>query len=337
MIKFGVAGIPLTSKGRTYIDSIEDVANLGLNSLEVQLLRVNVSEDPAIEYVDMEPKDVTDSIIVDVLRPDDTGNYKSIGTEKQIEEDDIVQEIFWNMARNYDELKEGSEIAKELDIDISMHAPYYMDLLNGGEMAEKSLNHLKWSLLIGKAMGAKRIITHTGFYTKKKTESLKNALDIYQYVATEYPHEKGYPYIGIESSGKKDLFGTQKELFYLADRIPDVEPILNFPHIHSINNGSLIDAKNFEDVMNAFSKYSKYDLYTEFGGVSYESGNELKITAIKHGDLKFETLAEVISANDRDMDIISMSPLLEHDAQYMELMYWRALSKKYQKKLTKKI
>ena len=37
----------------------------------------------------MYPKDVTDSIIVDVLRPDDTGNYRSIGTEKEIEEDDI--------------------------------------------------------------------------------------------------------------------------------------------------------------------------------------------------------------------------------------------------------
>ncbi|MGE9811242.1 TIM barrel protein [Ferroplasma acidiphilum] len=337
MIKFGVAGIPLTSKGRTYMDSIQEVANLGLNSLEVQLLRVNVSEDPAIEYVDMYPKDVTDSIIVDVLRPDDTGNYTSIGTEKKIEEDDIVQEIFWNMARNYDELKEGSEIARELDVDISMHAPYYMDLLNGGEMAEKSLNHLRWSLLIGKAMGAKRIITHTGFYTRKKSESLKNALDIYADVAKNFSHENGYPYIGVEASGKKDLFGTQKELFYLADRIPEVEPILNFPHIHSINNGSLIDAKNFEDVVAAFAKYAKYDLYSEFGGVEYDNGNELKITAIKHGDLKFETLAEVISTSDRDMDIISMSPLLEHDAQYMELMYWRALSKKYQKKLAKKL
>ena len=70
MIKFGVAGIPLTSKGRTYIDSIEDVANLGLNSLEVQLLRVNVSEDPAIEYVDMYPKDVTDGV---VEKPDVVG------------------------------------------------------------------------------------------------------------------------------------------------------------------------------------------------------------------------------------------------------------------------
>jgi deoxyribonuclease-4 len=337
MIKFGVAGIPLTSKGRTYIDSIEDIGNLGLNSLEIQLLRVNVSEDPAIEYVGMYPKDVGDSIIVDVLRPDENGNYKSIGTENEIEEDDIIQEIFWNMARNYDDLRNGSEIARELDVDISMHAPYYMDMLNGGEMAEKSINHLRWSLLIGRAMGAKRIITHTGFYAKKKSESLKRALDIYSDIAKEFSHEKGYPYIGIEAAGKKDLFGTQKELFYLADRIPDVEPILNFPHIHSINNGSLIDAKNFEDVMNSFTKYSKYDLYTEFGGVEYDNGNELKITAIKHGDLKFETLADVISSTGMDMDIISMSPLLEHDAQYMELMYWRALSKKYQKKLAKKI
>ena len=337
MIKFGVAGIPLTSKGRTYIDSIEDIGNLGLNSLEVQLLRVNVSEDPAIEYVGMYPKDVGDSIIVDVLRPDENGNYRSIGTENEIEEDDIIQEIFWNMARNYDDLKDGAEIARELDVDISMHAPYYMDMLNGGEMAEKSINHLRWSLLIGRAMGARRIITHTGFYTKKKSESLKKAFDIYAEIAKEFSHEKGYPYIGIEASGKKDLFGTQKELFYLAERITDIEPILNFPHIHSINNGSLIDAKNFEDVMNSFAKYAKSDLYTEFGGVEYENGNELKITAIKHGDLKFETLAEVISSSDRDINIISMSPLLEHDAQYMELMYWRALSKKYQKKLAKKI
>ena len=60
-----------------------------------------------------------------------------------------------------------------------------------------------------------------------------------------------------------------------------MEPILNFPHIHSINNGSLIDAKNFEDVVAAFAKYAKYDLYSEFGGVEYDNGNELKITAIK--------------------------------------------------------
>ncbi len=54
MFRFGLAGIPLTSKGRTFIDSVEDTHNLGLNALEVQLLRVNVqSVPPAEEYSGM--------------------------------------------------------------------------------------------------------------------------------------------------------------------------------------------------------------------------------------------------------------------------------------------
>ena len=104
MIRFGIAGIPLTSKGRTFIESVEDINNLGLNALEVQLLRVNVEERTAIDYAGQTPRDIEQSIIVNVLRQDEDGNYNGIGIETTIEEDDIVQELFWNMAKNYDEL-----------------------------------------------------------------------------------------------------------------------------------------------------------------------------------------------------------------------------------------
>ncbi len=336
MIKFGVAGIPLTSKGRTYIDSIIDVLNLGLNALEVQLLRVNVNDTPATEYAGMYPKDVEDSIIVDVLRPDENGNYQSVGVETEIEEDDIVQELFWNMARNYNELYEGMELAKELDVDISIHAPYYMDMLSDDEMAEKSISHLKWAIIIGKAMGAKRVITHTGFYHAGREESMSRAISIYSDILKAYPRSKGYPYIGVEATSKSDIFGTVEELLYLAKSVNGIEPILNFPHIHSVTNGSLIEPSNFSELIERFLPYAHGDLYTEFAGVDYENGNEVKITAIKHGDLKFETLAEVLSVFDNEMTIISMSPLLEHDAQYMQLMYMRSLLKKYQKKSVKR-
>jgi deoxyribonuclease-4 len=44
MIRFGPAGIPLSCKGRTLRDGIEDVHGLGLNAMEVQMVRVNVIE-----------------------------------------------------------------------------------------------------------------------------------------------------------------------------------------------------------------------------------------------------------------------------------------------------
>lgn len=332
MIRFGIAGIPLTSKGRTFIESVEDAHNLGLNALEVQLLRVNVEESPALEYAGMSPRDIESSIIVDVLRQDEDGNYAGIGIDSVIEEDDIVQELFWNMARNYDDLTDGGKLAKELDVKLSMHAPYYMELLQDDEMGDKSYNHLKWTLMIGKAMGAHRVITHTGFYNGTKKDSLKKAIDVYNDISSKYSPEQAYPYIGVESSGKTEIFGTVSELVALAKKAKLIEPILNFPHIHSINGGSLIEVKDFDAVISEFSKYAKGDLYTEFAGVEYQDHNEEKLTAIKHGDLKFETLSEALIDYESDMTLVSSSPLLEHDAQYMNLIYLRSLSKKFQKK-----
>ncbi len=276
---------------------------------------------------------------MDVLRQDEDGIYKGIGVDTVIEEGDIVEELFWNLARNYDELHDGGELAKELDVLLSIHAPYYMDLLNDEEIGDKSYTHLRWSLIIGKAMEAKRVITHTGFYRGGgKKESLKKAMEVYTRITSQFSTERGgYPYLGVETSGKTEIFGTEQEVISLAKKIPDIEPILNFPHVHSLGNGSLLEVSDFEKVMEEFSRYKKGDLYTEFAGVEYADGNEKKITAIKHGDLKFETLAEAMMNYDDDMTVISFSPLLEHDAQYMNIIFMRSYSRHMQKKsVTKK-
>lgn len=336
MIRFGIAGIPLTSKGRTFIESVEDTNMLGLNALEVQLLRVNVEERPALDLAGMRPQEVEESIIVDVLRQNEEGNYEGVGVDTIIEEDDIVQELFWNMAQNYNDLFDGGKLAKELDIQLSLHAPYYMDLLDEGEIGDKSYNHLKWSLIIGKAMGCKRIVTHTGFYKSSKKDTMERAASIYKKITKSFPPSKGYPYVGVEVSGKNEIFANSADLMSLAKKVKDIEPVLNFPHVHSQGDGSLIEIKDFEAQISEYRKYAKGDLYTEFSGVEYKDHNEVKLTAIKHGDLKFETLAESLVDLQDDMTIISSSPLLEHDAQYMYLIYLRAMGKKLQRKASVK-
>ncbi len=206
MIRFGIAGIPLTSKGRTFVESVEDAHGLGLNALEVQLLRVNVQERPALDYSGMLPKDVEESIIVNILRQDEEGNYKSVGIDTAIDENDIVQELFWNMARNYSEIKEGGELARELDVELSIHAPYYMDLLDAGEMSERSYNHIKWSLMIARGMMAKRVITHTGFYHGTKKKVLIGLLSLHN-ISKEFNPSSGFPYIGLKHQARKRYSG----------------------------------------------------------------------------------------------------------------------------------
>lgn len=337
MIRYGIAGIPLTSKGRTFVDSVEEMYKLDLKALEVQLLRVNVQENQGFEYSGMLPKDNENSIIIDVLRPNEDGVYSSVGTNTVIQDDDIVQELFWNMARNYDDLKLGGDLARELDITLSLHSPYYMDMLatdklsNEEDIAERSINHLRWSMIIGRAMDARRVVTHTGFYGQNKKDSLKRAMDIYTAVGKEMPRDHGFPYIGVETSGKTEVFGTPEEIFSLSRKVESVEPILNMPHYHARNNGKLIQAKDFSDILGKFKSHAKGDLYIEFAGVEYNGKTETKLTAIKHGDLKFETLSEVLMDYQDDLTIISCSPLLEHDAQYMEVIYGRNFSRHLQR------
>ena len=71
MIRFGPSGIPLSCKGRTLKDGIEDIHTLGLNAMEVQFVRVNVFERFASEEEEgFIPTDVEGELIVDVLRKD---------------------------------------------------------------------------------------------------------------------------------------------------------------------------------------------------------------------------------------------------------------------------
>ena len=55
MIRFGPAGIPLSCKGRTLKDGVEDVHALSLTAMEVQMVR----SEAILSYPDREEEGLT--------------------------------------------------------------------------------------------------------------------------------------------------------------------------------------------------------------------------------------------------------------------------------------
>ena len=120
-IRFGPAGIPLSCKGRTLKDGIEDVHALELNAMEIQLVRA-------------------------------------------------VGEVLGDLA-------EINELSKELDVSLSVHAPYYMDLTGSPKMVERSIENLKWSAEIAEKLGASVVTTHIGInHTKNQKKTLESVV-----------------------------------------------------------------------------------------------------------------------------------------------------------------
>ncbi len=342
MIRFGIAGIPLSSKGRTLRDGIEDAYLMGLTALEVQFLKVNIFEKEAFEESGLYPREVVPDkkeesrIIVNISRADKNGNFVPIGINSKIEENDILQILQWNLARSYEELRDLKTLTKELDIKINIHTPYYMDLINDPNLIERSMNYILWSSYLGNELGADMVISNIGLYEKlKSNDALKIVDKNVKQIQKKLKSEKINLKLGFETSEKKEVFGTLDELVALSSNNSGVLPVINFAKLFARQDYTLKEKEEFETVLDMVKPYYKNELYFQFAGVEFTANNDIRISPVKKGDLKFEDLADLLVHDDREITIISNSPLIEHDAQYMRIIYERKLGDLLQKKVKK--
>src|SRR3972149_3845256 len=81
-----------------------------------------------------------------------------------IEAGDTVVSLTSGVAADYGELEELGALARDLDIELSLHAPYYMDLADVDHLAQKSMDSVRWGGLLADAMQARVVSTHLGLY-----------------------------------------------------------------------------------------------------------------------------------------------------------------------------
>lgn len=274
MLRIGPAGIPLSCKGRTIKDGIKEIHGLGLNAMEIQLIRDKI--------------------------------------------------------KDFDKLRELRELAKELDVSLSIHTQYYMDLAEADGIVEKSINAVEYAGRVAKELDAKYVVNHIGPYGDRgEDEAMDIVVKNVRYLRDYYRRNGIEAKLSLETAGRRDVFGSLDEVLAVCKRVKDVVPIINFAHIHARGNGCL---KTKEDFQNVFDKVNDAinlnEYYTHFSGVEYVNGNAEHYTPIKKGDYKFDFLSEVFVENDYNITIISDTPLLEHDAMYMKLILERVLMKR---------
>lgn len=335
MIRFGPAGIPLSCKGRTLKDGIEDVHNLSLNALEIQMVRAGVyGRYPSEEEVGMRLRDIEDDFVIELNRDDEL----IVDPETIIEEEDGLIYMPSGVTDNFGELYEIGDISKRLDVSVSLHTPYYMDLGSNNDLTESCIDSIRRAALIVNALDGKVVVTSLGLYTGRMPEEdidaniAENVAGIMQW----WRDNKITPKLGIEITGHQSVYGSLEQVLDLCDSVDGLVPVVNFPHYHSRTNGSLVESNDFLDVLQQVEPYCKDGIHMAFAGVEYYEGNERRLTPIKKGDLKFESLAEALCDLKPEATIISASPLLEHDAMYMRIINERVLSKRVAKALKEK-
>ncbi|MBU0497139.1 MAG: TIM barrel protein, partial [Candidatus Thermoplasmatota archaeon] len=176
--------------------------------------------------------------------------------------------------------------AEENDMEIHVHAPYYINLAGEADEVEMSFEKIMRAATMADNIGAETVIIHPGFYgenSEKKTMKLiiKNVKKITGMMKKEKIRVK----LAIETMGKQKVFGTLDEVIEVCKSVKDVVPVIDLAHIHARGNGCLKDRKSFEEMFEKLAplKLKKYIIHVT--GVLYEDGNEFYHLPIKKGDM----------------------------------------------------
>ena len=282
-VKLGPAGVPLSCKGRTIVEGMDDIISLGLETMEVQTVRL--------------------------VSPQHFEQYWQAGV-----------------------------LANKTGFEMNLHGPYYSELLGDKLQRNRSLAKVEAALQTAKTINARHITLHVGHYAEsgRGQEANEQVATVFKGIVQRihdiwnddedmYPVfpwlKEGTPsLIGVETSGRQELWGSLEEVLEVVNHVEGTIPVLNLAHIHARGHGRLRTSEDYGELFDQVREtIGTKEFYCHFSGVEHRMGNAMHYTQIKKSDLNFEPLAEFIIEDGSwlDMTLISDSPLLEHDAMYM--------------------
>ena len=304
--------------------------------MEVQFIKVNPLTRVVLdEELGKTPRELVQQLVVGVGgkedRPDEP---RAAAMTTPLKRRDTLTTLTWSLAKDYADLQQTKALARALDVDLTLHAPYYVDFFGSTEARERSVRQLQWATVLADGLGARLTVTHLGFYgPMERADSVRELTEIASRV-TEWMHgyTKGSVRLGVEPSGHPDVFGSRDEVLELARRVKGVVPVLNLPHLAARERTTFETPEQLRPVIEQFVAAGGGELYLNFSGVEFYGPGEFRLAPIKRGQVRFDPLAEILADRDYDVTVISSSPLLEHDGMYMKLLYERALTRRWTKR-----
>ena len=175
------------------------------------------------------------------------------------------------------------KIAKESNISLSLHAPYYISMSSVEE--EKRLNSVNYILASARAvnaMGGNRIVVHTGSCGKiSRDKALELAKDTMK-IAINALDNEGLSHIHIcpETMGKVNQLGTLDEVLELCLIDERLIPCIDFGHLNARDLGILKSFSDYENIFIAIRDKLGSDrlksFHSHFSKIEYTSGGEKK-------------------------------------------------------------
>lgn len=214
--------------------------------------------------------------------------------------------------------EEVGQLAKEFKINLTVHAPYYINLCSKTKsIVEASKRMIFDSADRAERMGAEAIAIHSAYYSglnpKQAFEKVKEGF--------EEVHDKmktaGIKNVkmGCETMGRWSQFGSLEECVKLAKELKFVIPFIDWSHLFVRGKGTI----DYEDVFAKLKSLNMEHIYSHFQNVEKnKKGEWVDVHANLDHSPSFEEFAKVVLKKKTDITIICESPITAEDSLKMK-------------------
>ncbi|MBN2240979.1 MAG: TIM barrel protein [Dehalococcoidales bacterium] len=219
-----------------------------------------------------------------------------------------------------------AEVAKELQIGLSAHAPYFINLnAREPEKIRASQERIVHSARIASLCGARSVVVHTAYFMKDTPEeaypkikkNLKETLDMITELGIEI-------LIRPEVMGKASQFGNVDEVIRLCSELEGTAPCIDFAHCHAAT-GAFNTYEEFASILekmeSGLGKVSLDDMHLHCSGIKYGARGEQKHLNMADSDFNFRDLMKALKDYRVKGLLICESPNLEEDALLLQETY----------------
>ena len=218
--------------------------------------------------------------------------------------------------------------AEKNNVLLRVHAPYFINLNSSDkEKIVASKKRILDSAKIGSIAGAKIVTFHPGFFQgENKKIVLEKVISEIGSIIDEMKKQKWNIALAPETTGKPTQVGSLEETLEMCSALKELQPMVDFSHLHARENGRFKSKKDFEKAIKEIPEKFLADLHMHASGINFsEKGERNHMNMDEKGNsFNYKWLLEALRENRVSGCIICESPNIEEDALLMK-RHWEKI------------
>jgi deoxyribonuclease-4 len=216
-------------------------------------------------------------------------------------------------------------------VQISVHAPYFINLNASDDEWPRSRQRLMDAAHYGNLARATDIIFHPGSYFGNPAEQVLPVAIERLAGCIEELRAAGNPVtLRPETMGKSAMLGSLEDALQMSQAIPGVQPCLDFAHLHARpGDGSMNTYDEWARLLQAYGEalgdQALHELHVHLSGIEYGPKGEKEHLPLEAADLDLQALFRALYDFGCRGRILCESPELEEDALKLQQI-WGELS-----------